>query len=100
MIYTVNHSPLYCYTGGKAFDPAQPTAVFIHGVAGDHSVWALQSRSLAHHGWNVLAIDRPAMAAAVATHPKACKKPPKRCVPCSMPWAHTRLRSSATAGVR
>ena len=59
MIYTVNHSPLYCYTGGKAFDPAQPTAVFIHGVAGDHSVWALQSRSLAHHGWNVLAIDLP-----------------------------------------
>ncbi len=25
----------------------------------DHSVWALQSRYLANHGWNVLAIDLP-----------------------------------------
>ncbi|WP_198969413.1 alpha/beta fold hydrolase [Xylophilus sp. ASV27] len=50
---------LYAYTGGKAFDPAQPTAILIHGVLGDHSVWALQSRYLAHHGWNVLALDLP-----------------------------------------
>ncbi|MCA0325692.1 MAG: alpha/beta hydrolase [Proteobacteria bacterium] len=55
----VNGSPLYAYTGGKAFDPAQPTVVFIHGVLNDHSVWILQSRYLAHHGWNVLAIDLP-----------------------------------------
>ena len=33
--------------------------VFIHGVLNDHSVWILQSRYLAHHGWNVLAIDLP-----------------------------------------
>jgi pimeloyl-ACP methyl ester carboxylesterase len=25
----------------------------------DHSVWALQTRYLAHHGWNVLAVDLP-----------------------------------------
>ena len=50
---------LYAYTGGKDFDPAKPTVVFIHGVLGDHSVWILQSRYLAHHGWNVLAIDLP-----------------------------------------
>ena len=49
----------YCYTGGKAFNPTQPTAVFIHGVLNDHSVWILQTRFLAHHGWNVLAIDLP-----------------------------------------
>ncbi|MCM2253973.1 MAG: alpha/beta hydrolase [Ramlibacter sp.] len=49
----------YCYTGGKAFDPAQPTVVFIHGVLHDHSVWILQTRYLAHHGWNVLAVDLP-----------------------------------------
>lgn len=53
-----DHS-LYAYTGGKPFNPAQPTAVFIHGVLNDHSVWILQSRFLAHHGWNVLAIDQP-----------------------------------------
>ena len=49
----------YAYTGGKDFDPAKPTVVFIHGVLNDHSVWILQSRYLAHHGWNVLAIDLP-----------------------------------------
>jgi pimeloyl-ACP methyl ester carboxylesterase len=49
----------YCYTGGKAFDAAKPTVVFIHGALNDHSVWILQTRYLAHHGWNVLAVDLP-----------------------------------------
>ncbi len=55
----VNGANTYCYTGGKAFNAAQPTIVFIHGVLNDHSVWSLQSRYLAHHGWNVLAVDLP-----------------------------------------
>ncbi len=55
----VNGSPSYCYTGGKPFDAAKPTVVFIHGVVNDHSVWILQSRYLAHHGYNVLAVDLP-----------------------------------------
>ena len=55
----VNGATAYCYTGGKAFDAAKPTVVFIHGVLNDHSVWILQSRYLAHHGWNVLAVDLP-----------------------------------------
>ncbi|MCM2296738.1 alpha/beta hydrolase [Rhodoferax sp.] len=59
MILTVNGHPSYCYTGGKAFDATQPTAIFIHGVLNDHSVWILQTRYLAHHGWNVLAVDLP-----------------------------------------
>jgi pimeloyl-ACP methyl ester carboxylesterase len=59
MDYTVNDARLYCYTGGKAFDPAKPTVVMVHGVLNDHSVWILQSRYLAHHGWNVLAVDLP-----------------------------------------
>jgi len=59
MIYTVHGAPLYAYTGGKTLNPTQPTVVFIHGVLNDHSVWILQSRYLAHHGWNVLAIDLP-----------------------------------------
>ena len=49
----------YAYTGGKAFDAKQPTVVFIHGVLNDHSVWILQTRYLAHHGFNVLAVDLP-----------------------------------------
>jgi pimeloyl-ACP methyl ester carboxylesterase len=49
----------YAYTGGKAFDAKLPTVVLIHGVLNDHSVWILQSRYLAHHGFNVLAVDLP-----------------------------------------
>ena len=42
----VNQQDIYAYTGGKDFNPAQPTVVFIHGVLNDHSVWILQSRYL------------------------------------------------------
>ena len=59
MYLTVLGNPTYCYTGGKAFDAAKPTIVFIHGVLNDHSVWILQTRYLAHHGFNVLALDLP-----------------------------------------
>lgn len=55
----VNNAKTYCYTGGKPFDAAKPTVVFIHGVLNDHSVWILQSRYLANHGYNVLAVDLP-----------------------------------------
>jgi pimeloyl-ACP methyl ester carboxylesterase len=50
---------LYAYTGGKPFDPRKPTIVFLHGGQHDHSVWILQSRYLAHHGYSVLALDLP-----------------------------------------
>lgn len=59
MKLTVNGAATYCYTGGKAFNPKQPTVVFIHGVINDHSVWILQSRYFANHGWNILAVDLP-----------------------------------------
>jgi pimeloyl-ACP methyl ester carboxylesterase len=49
----------YAYTGGKPFDPALPCVVFIHGAQNDHSVWGLQSRWFAHHGFAVLAVDLP-----------------------------------------
>jgi pimeloyl-ACP methyl ester carboxylesterase len=55
----VNGAKTYCYTGGKPFDATKPTVVFIHGVLNDHSVWILQTRYLAHHGFNVLAVDLP-----------------------------------------
>jgi len=55
----VNASKTYCYTGGKPFDAVKPTVVFIHGVLNDHSVWILQTRWFAHHGFNVLAPDVP-----------------------------------------
>jgi pimeloyl-ACP methyl ester carboxylesterase len=49
----------YAYTGGKSFDADKPTLIFIHGVLNDHSVWILQTRYLANHGFNVLAVDLP-----------------------------------------
>lgn len=45
--------------GGRNFMPGRPLAVLIHGAGMDHTVWALQSRWLAFHGWNVLAVDLP-----------------------------------------
>jgi pimeloyl-ACP methyl ester carboxylesterase len=59
MLLTVQGVDAYCYTGGKPFDPALPTVVFIHGAQNDHSVWALQTRYFAHHGYGVLAVDLP-----------------------------------------
>ncbi len=52
-------SRIYAYTGGKPFDASAPCVVFIHGAQNDHSVWILQSRWLAHHGFAVLAVDLP-----------------------------------------
>ncbi len=59
MYLQVNGAQTYFYTGGKPFDATRPTVVFIHGVLNDHSVWILQTRYLANHGWNVLAVDLP-----------------------------------------
>lgn len=46
-------------TGGRVHAAGRPLAVFVHGAGLDHTVWALQSRWLAFHGWNVLAVDLP-----------------------------------------
>ena len=59
MILDVQGNPAYCYTGGKAFDVTLPTVVFVHGAQHDHSVWILQTRYFAHHGFAVLAVDLP-----------------------------------------
>ncbi len=59
MFITVNDASLYAYTAGKDFAPERPTVVFVHGALNDHSVWILQSRYFANHGFNVLAIDLP-----------------------------------------
>ena len=59
MQLTVDNLKTYAYTANHAIDPKLPTALFIHGAANDHSVWALQSRYFAYHGWNALALDLP-----------------------------------------
>lgn len=59
MLTNINGFDAYAYTGGKPFNPLLPTVVFIHGAQNDHSIWILQTRYFAHHGFNVLAVDLP-----------------------------------------
>jgi pimeloyl-ACP methyl ester carboxylesterase len=59
MKLTVDGREAYAYTGGKAFDPALPCIVFVHGALNDHGVWNLLARWFAHHGHAVLAVDLP-----------------------------------------
>ncbi len=59
MRLSVNGSDVYAATGGRAFDPKLPLAVFLHGAGLDHTVWVLLARWFAHHGHAVLAPDLP-----------------------------------------
>jgi pimeloyl-ACP methyl ester carboxylesterase len=59
MRFDVDGREVYAYTGSRAVERSQPTVAFVHGAANDHSVWALQSRYFAHHGFNALALDLP-----------------------------------------
>ena len=59
MYLNVGGHRTYAYTAGRPLDAGKPAVVFVHGAANDHSVWALQSRYFAYHGWNALAIDLP-----------------------------------------
>jgi pimeloyl-ACP methyl ester carboxylesterase len=59
MKLSVNGAETFVATGGRDFDPALPTIVFLHGAGLDHSVWALLARSFASHHFGVLAPDLP-----------------------------------------
>ena len=59
MHLTVDGVKTYAATGGRAFDPALPLVVFLHGGGLDHTVWALLARWFAHRGASVLAVDLP-----------------------------------------
>ena len=71
MYIPVQTQQIYCYTGGKPFDATKLTLVFIHGVLNDHSVWILQTRYFAHHGFNVLAVDLPGHGKSEGNCPKS-----------------------------
>jgi pimeloyl-ACP methyl ester carboxylesterase len=59
MRLTVQGRAAYVYTGARPLTSAQPAVVFVHGAGNDHSVWSLQSRYFAHHGFDMLAPDLP-----------------------------------------
>lgn len=59
MQFEVDGKRVHAGSGGRPFDATLPVAVFLHGAGMDHTVWALQTRYLAHHGYGVLALDLP-----------------------------------------
>jgi pimeloyl-ACP methyl ester carboxylesterase len=59
MEFKVNSKIVYAATGGRVHEPNRPLVVLVHGAGLDHTVWALQSRWLAFHGFNVVAVDLP-----------------------------------------
>ena len=87
----------YAYTGGKPFDPARPCVALIHGALNDHSVWGLQSRYLAHHGWSVLASICPGTDAAQGRPCPMCRPVPGGWSTGWTPWAPRAPPWSATA---
>ena len=54
MKFAVAGRQAYAYTGGRPLEAGQPLLVLVHGAQHDHSVWAMQSRYLAHHGYSLL----------------------------------------------
>ncbi len=59
MRFEVDGTEAFAYTGSRPFDPERPTVAFVHGGGLDQTVWVLQSRYFAHHGFDVFAVDLP-----------------------------------------
>ncbi|MGB1156814.1 MAG: alpha/beta fold hydrolase [Alphaproteobacteria bacterium] len=57
---TVRGAEALYFDAGQAAKEGQRSIVFLHGSGCDHSVWALQSRYFAFHGWNLYAVNLPA----------------------------------------
>jgi len=59
MDLTVDGRRVFAGTGGKPIEKDRPLVVLLHGAGMDHTVWVLQARFLAYHGFSVLAVDMP-----------------------------------------
>ena len=55
----INNEEIFASTGGRPFDKNKPLIIFLHGSGFDHTVWMLQTRYFAFHGYSVLALDLP-----------------------------------------
>ncbi len=74
----MDDAKVFAQTGGKAFDEEKQSVVLLHGAGMDQTVWQQQSRYLAHHGWNVFAVDLPG-------HGLSTGQPPES-VPAGADW--------------
>ena len=59
MFIAIDNQATFIYTANREIYHDQPSVLFIHGAANDHSVWNMQCRYFSTHGWNALAIDLP-----------------------------------------
>lgn len=59
MYSTVRDLKTYWSSASTDRVPGQPSIVFIHGAAMDHTVWTLPARYFARQGFNIAAIDLP-----------------------------------------
>jgi len=57
MELTVDGCQVFIATGGKPFDLGKPTLVMVHGAGMDHTVWSMQARYFAYHGFSVMNLD-------------------------------------------
>jgi pimeloyl-ACP methyl ester carboxylesterase len=55
----LNQASIHYSTGGVAWHSDRPVLLMLHGAGCDHTVWALQARAMAQHGWKVAAPDLP-----------------------------------------
>jgi len=59
MDITVANKKVFASTGGRPIDPDRPLVILLHGAGQDRTIWFLQTRYLAHHGFSVMAVDLP-----------------------------------------
>lgn len=59
MYFDINGTRAFASTGGKKFDSALPTVIFLHGSGLDHTFWGLHSRFFAFRKYGVLVPDFP-----------------------------------------
>ena len=55
----VNEKGVFFSTGGTKFDNIKPSVIFIHGAGMDRTVWSMQARFFAHHGFSIVNLDLP-----------------------------------------
>jgi pimeloyl-ACP methyl ester carboxylesterase len=56
---TTPAGPIFFSTYGRTTVRGARAAILVHGAGMDQSVWTLQGRHLAFHGWNAMAVDLP-----------------------------------------
>lgn len=59
MQVTIEGREVRFVTSATKLTNGDPGLVFLHGAGMDHSVWQLQSRYFAHHGYRSIAVDLP-----------------------------------------